>query len=272
MSEKVQNRDRHVDPVELRGIFGENLRSLSRNYPSVAGLCRDLGINRTQFNRYLSGESFPRPDVLHRICNFFDVDARILLEPVENLSPISAGLLSHPEIAEYVGHGSTNLPETEFPSGFYRFSRRAFIDNSLYARGLLYVTRKDGYTLMRGFEPKKAMLHQGLKATKDAREFRGLVLRQEEGIAALVSHRHAMTCTYNFLSKVTSFQANFFEGYATRTVRESVTGRRATRMVYEHLGNQTGEILATARTAGICNREDLSPFHLRLLRPDEQFQ
>src|SRR5680860_341270 len=69
-----------TDPAQLRAIFGDNLRALSADYPSVAGLCRDLGINRTQFNRYLTGESFPRPDVLHRICQFFGTDARILLE------------------------------------------------------------------------------------------------------------------------------------------------------------------------------------------------
>ena len=27
-------------------------------------LCREIGVNRTQFNRYLSGNAFPRPDVL----------------------------------------------------------------------------------------------------------------------------------------------------------------------------------------------------------------
>ena len=68
-------------PADLRNMFGENLRVLAKKYPSISELSRRLGINRTQFNRYLSGESFPRPDVLDRICSFFKVDARILLEP-----------------------------------------------------------------------------------------------------------------------------------------------------------------------------------------------
>jgi transcriptional regulator with XRE-family HTH domain len=70
------------NPAHIRTIFGENLRLLSRDYPSVTALSQNLGINRTQFNRYLYGESFPRPDILERICNFFHVDARILLEPL----------------------------------------------------------------------------------------------------------------------------------------------------------------------------------------------
>jgi transcriptional regulator with XRE-family HTH domain len=59
-------------------MFGANLRELSRRYASISDLSRRLDINRTQFNRYLSGESFPRPDVLDKICEFFGVDARIL--------------------------------------------------------------------------------------------------------------------------------------------------------------------------------------------------
>ena len=73
-------------PAELRSMFGENLRILANDYPSISELSRQLGINRTQFNRYLSGESFPRPDVLWKICDFFEVDARVLLEPVQNIT------------------------------------------------------------------------------------------------------------------------------------------------------------------------------------------
>ncbi|WP_375175530.1 helix-turn-helix domain-containing protein [Pseudooceanicola sp.] len=67
--------------TRVNDIFGNNLRQLvDRRDMRVAPLCRDLGINRTQFNRYLSGESHPRPDVLKRICDFFEVDARVLLQ------------------------------------------------------------------------------------------------------------------------------------------------------------------------------------------------
>ena len=61
-------------------------------------------------------------------------------------------------------------------------------------------------------------------------------MRQEEGVMAVVTHRNALACSFNFLTPETSFQSNLWEGYATRTVREKVTGRRVTRMVYEHLG------------------------------------
>ena len=97
-------------PAELRTVFGDNLRILSRDYPSISELTRRLGINRTQFNRYLSGESFPRPDVLDRICRFFGVDARILLEPVESLTT-NNHVISGPFLSDFLANGTRNIPE-----------------------------------------------------------------------------------------------------------------------------------------------------------------
>ena len=261
-----------ADPASLRQVFGENLRALCAEYASVAGLCRELEINRTQFNRYLSGESFPRPDVLYQICAFFGVDARILLEPVANLAPAANDLLNHDYLDGFFGTDPVDVPESLFPSGFYRFVRRSFIDDDRFVIGLVRITRRDGYTFLRGFEPRNAMQSQGLSVDARNREFRGLVMRQEEGIAVLASHRQSLACSFNFLTPETAFQSNLWEGYATRTVREKVTGRRAARMVYEHLGSNLGAALETGRIAGLVGLEDVPPFHARLLRLEQEFR
>ncbi|MDQ2089115.1 helix-turn-helix domain-containing protein [Marimonas arenosa] len=272
MTTKYGQGTGQMDPAELRSIFGANLRRLSRRYQSVAGLCRELGINRTQFNRYLSGESFPRPDVLYRICGFFGVDARILLEPVEAIQPDNRDLFSHPAVSEFLGHGSVNVAEDEFPSGFYRFSRPSFVNDNQFVVGLVYVFRRDGFCFVRGYEPKEAMRQQGLQTDAASREFRGVFLRQEQGVAALIARHKALTCSFNFLSRVSSYENNFWEGYATRTVRESLNGRRAARMVYEHIQTNQRAIFHTARHGGLTAREDLHPFHAKLLNLDVPFR
>lgn len=251
-------------------MFGANLRHLGRDYSSVSKLCRDLGINRTQFNRYLSGESFPRPDVLHRICTFFKVDARILLHPIEELTS-PHGILNHPWIADYVGAGLEDMPQDVFPDGFYRFSRRSFIESDLIVQGLVFVFRRDHHTFIRGYEAKEAMRQQGLPTDPKTREFRGIILPQEDGVAAIVSHRQTMATSFNYLSRVASFQNHYWVGYATRTVRETVTGCRAARLVYEHIGNDLGDILKVARGAGFSTPEELMPYHRKLLQLDQPF-
>lgn len=257
-------------PSELRNMFGANLRLLSRRYASISELSRQLGINRTQFNRYLSGESFPRPDVLDRICDFFKVDARVLLEPVENLTKGGA-VLNGPFLADYIGKGLNNIPEDYFPSGFYRFSRRSFVNETQFVVGLVYVFRSEEQTYVRGFEAREALRQQGLPTDARAREFRGYVARQEDGVTMLISRYNAMTCSFNYLSRVASFQNNFWLGYVSRTVPEATMGTRAVRMVYEHLGTHAGEVLDAARGAGFRTEDELLPFHKRLLRPSEPF-
>lgn len=261
-----------ADPARLRAVFGENLRTLSADYPSVAGLCRDLGINRTQFNRYLSGESFPRPDVLHRICQFFGTDARILLEPAETARSASFDLLNHPVVAGFFGAEPIKVPQDLFPDGIYRFVRRSFIDETQFVMGLVRVHRDEGYTFLRGYEPRSAMRLQGLSTAAADREYRGIVMRQEEGIMIIVTHRNSLACSFNFLAPETAFQQNLWEGYVTRTVREKVSGIRAARMVYQHLGGDAGAILAAARTTGLVGIEHVPAFHARLLRLDQPFR
>jgi len=258
-------------PAELRDMFGANLRLLSKKYRSISELSRQLGINRTQFNRYLSGESFPRPDVLDRICAFFEVDARILLDPVSKIET-AGSVLNGPILREFAGVGANDFPQEAFPSGFYRFSRRSFINNTQFIIGLVYVFRNNGHTYVRGYEAVEAMVQQGLNPDAPAREFRGYVSLQEEGIAMVISRRNSMTCSFNYLARVASFENNFWVGYVTRTVRESPTGTRAVRMVYEHLGQDRTTIYSVARNSGFVAEDDLLPFHRRLLQPNEPFR
>jgi transcriptional regulator with XRE-family HTH domain len=258
-------------PSELRNTLGANLRELAKSTESISALCRDLGINRTQFNRYLSGESFPRPDVLFRICQYFKVDARIILEPLSDIGVGSKSLLSHPEISDFLSGGVAQLQETIFPAGFYRFVRRSFLDETQFIQGLVYVYRKDGATFLRGFEAKEAMAQQGLPGDAKSREFRGLLLAQEGGIAGLVSRRNALTTSFNFLAQVPSFQNNYWVGYTVRTVRESTTGSRVARLIYEYLGRDGAKVRNAARHSGFCHDSQLVSYERNQLRVGEPF-
>ena len=258
-------------PAQLRNMFGANLRKLSEDFKSVSSLARELGINRTQFNRYLSGESFPRPDVLARICDFFDVDARVLLEPVEEVRQ-GDDLLSGRVLRDFMGDAVRSVSEADFPSGFYRFSRRSFVRDGEFVCGLVEVSREDGGTFLRGFEPKTAMALQGIPPDPRAREYRGYVLKVEDGVAITVTRRGGVTASFNYLNRINSFQNNYWVGYVARTVRESPTGLRMTRLVYEYLPGGFSSALKVARTAGFVKGADLVPYHLRLLQPDDPFR
>ncbi|SFA73552.1 transcriptional regulator, XRE family [Poseidonocella pacifica] len=269
---RTTNKSKPPTPTELRTIFGENLRRLASRHASVAGLCRELGINRTQFNRYLASESFPRPDVLYRICSFFEVDARVLLEPVENIEEAGNDLLTHPQVNDFIGARATEISDELFPVGFYRFTRPSFVESTAYLQGLVYVYRADGYTFVRGYEAREAVALQGLRPDGATREFRGIMIAQNDGVSMLISRRNTLSTSFTYLTRVTSFENNFWVGYTTRTAPEALDSRRAARIVFEHLPTETGPVLRAARQTGLCEIEAVSAFHRKHLRIGEVFQ
>jgi len=66
-------------------IFGRNLRQLCKRVGTIAEVADHLDVNRVQMNRILNGESFPKPGLMKRICDYFQVDARILLQLLSEL-------------------------------------------------------------------------------------------------------------------------------------------------------------------------------------------
>ena len=71
--------------TNIRDVFGRNLASLlSEAGVSVTELSKQTGISRVQVHRMVAQEAFPRADALQRLCGFFDVDARILLEGISD--------------------------------------------------------------------------------------------------------------------------------------------------------------------------------------------
>lgn len=258
-------------PAQLRNMFGANLHTLSAKYPSISALSRELGINRTQFNRYLSGESFPRPDVLARMCDFFSVDARVLLEPIDQVVR-DQGPASSEYLRDFTGPMMQTVPEEDLPSGFYQFTRRSFLRDDQFVRGVILIKRHGEHTFLRGFEPSNAMAMQGIPAAAKAREYRGFVMPIEDGFSATVTRRTGMSASFNYLSRVTSFENNFWAGYAARPVRENSLSRRMTRLVYEFIGKNVSDAMPQARLAGFCALEELVPFHQTLLQPDVPFR
>lgn len=65
--------------------LSQNLQFLCAERPSVAQVCRDIGINHQQFSKYLSGRSRPSPHNLRRIARYFGLSDTALLDPHEGL-------------------------------------------------------------------------------------------------------------------------------------------------------------------------------------------
>lgn len=59
-------------------IFSERLKDLCDSKQSYAQVARDLGINRQQLSRYMSGTTIPRDGLLSAIADYFGVKVQDL--------------------------------------------------------------------------------------------------------------------------------------------------------------------------------------------------
>lgn len=60
--------------MSLRENLAVNLRRLCAAHGSIAAVCREMGVNRQQFDRYLTMDALPNRATTARICAFFGIE------------------------------------------------------------------------------------------------------------------------------------------------------------------------------------------------------
>lgn len=81
--------------------FANNLRLLCSTESSVSAICRQIGVNRQQFSKYLSGAARPSPANMRKIAVHFGVRPAEFHLPTEEFEvhPLVAGKLAGPQVA-----------------------------------------------------------------------------------------------------------------------------------------------------------------------------
>lgn len=80
-----------MDNDERKRNFARNLEVLCKSYSSVAEICRRSGVNRQQFNKYLSGKHLPAGKVRAQIAAFFEVEEEDLFKSAARFDELIEG-------------------------------------------------------------------------------------------------------------------------------------------------------------------------------------
>lgn len=261
-----------ASPAKIRGVFAENLRLLLVASSPISEVCREIRINRSQFHRYLNGEAFPKPDVLHRICQVFKTDARILTEPLAAFNVPSAPVESnrlmslHPEMADYLLVGDDPADTTVMPVGFYRFYRHSFIRPDLLQVGVMLVYEKGGRKFTRGYMIRDVAKIFGINPGRGIdREYRGMVVGNERGVTITASHWQSKSCSFTYLDRVDYVEKSFLFGYCARTMPETTRVFPVCKAIYEYIPNDTRRILAAARESRLLKPHELPELYKEFL-------
>ena len=135
--------------------FSENLRSICADYGSIAQVCREIGINRQQFNRYLNGGGMPSAHNLRRIARHFNLpEAEFFADPDEFTR-------KHILNQKRVARGPVDLMIGPFRDqthglrrylGFYHSHFQTPTWDGMILRSLIWLYEKDGYVMSRSLE------------------------------------------------------------------------------------------------------------------------
>lgn len=255
-----------ASPTELRSVFGRNLRDLCANGPSISALCAEIGINRTQFNRYLSGEAFPRPDILHRICSYFEVDARILLEPLDQLRKAPENPVFDELRDKVLMARSRKVDQEQLPDGMYRIWRGAFSVPGKLVTNLAQIKTKGEVTRFKGYEDRLAPVLRGQGDDQPRRlPYHGVVLQHFDGISIYSEGGLSRAFNISFLEFGLEGQENYYPGFAMLTRRRIDGLNRLTGLVLERLPGDCGLWLRIRREKSVQDIESAPPLVQRAL-------
>lgn len=254
--------------MNVSKVFSVNLRLLTDQVGNVSEVARRLDINRAQYNRYLSGEAYPKPPILSRICDYFGVDARILTDPL-NEQALKAlpepGTGARPSSTSHFWENVAHwLPESHFGApdqkhiedGLYLYWRQSLANKTEFIATPAIIGTTRGLRTFRMYGVKSPVMMTHTLPPRQ-REIRGIVLGQEQGIAIFLPPGQTT------LSSITIYLNNnyrnssvFLTGHTTIARNPRALHSNTARCLLQRLPAEPRSILTAAK-------------HHRYFRPDE---
>ena len=246
-------------PHDTRGIFARNLKLLMGEHGNVAELSRVLDVNRTQLNRFLSGESFPRPDILQRFCDHFNVDARILLEPVESLKGPTTGLKQ--ELEKY-GSGYNYEASRRLNDGFYIFWKLTYGRPQKGQSILTLVKTVDGIQTFSGYMPKASGTYF-MPSDPQKRRAGGIIFPQDDGFSMLAFDPQGRRISLSFMEY--GYMSRLYVGASYLSTGDTPNTQPYVPVAMQQLPPDAQHVLAAARDSGLRPLETIPPAIRELL-------
>ena len=247
--------------MSVLNVFGSNLRLLIRSRGTISAVAAELGISRVQITRFLQSESFPKPNVLQRICRFFGTDARILTEKLgPDLRFTSASTLTHPFLR---GTGLEMVQAqngSRMPAGNYLVTRRGQLRPDLYLMNVLVLREIDGGVYLRGFDPPAGQIgFDGELLSRSQREYRGVVVPQQGRELLLVGNRASLTLEALSVQVITTASAPVWRGLSFALDEIPNNAWTQTPVVLEPVGATMADLRRAVSMRGYVREADLMP-------------
>ncbi|MGR3570531.1 helix-turn-helix domain-containing protein [Brevirhabdus sp.] len=246
----------------------ENLGFACSLFPSIAQVCRRIGVNRQQFNKYLAGSVRPSRHNMRRICDFFGVtEAELLMEP-----PRFAELLSlrrRPGTgAEASPLGPTldrlmrnSAPLDRYCGAYFRYFY-SYSNPGQIIRSFALMMRRENHYLWKNIEREQGAAH----GAKDVYKYEGMAFFLGERIT-VVENEAMLSSSITQMMLYPSYTAGIDYLLGIQTGGPLKRGRKpaASRVLLDYLGQNVDPRRALAQ-CGLFEPDDLDPRIVNLLR------
>jgi Helix-turn-helix len=108
-----------VEKMRIHDIFAANLRSICTKFDSISEVARRVGINRQQFNRYLSGENIPNKNTVGRLAKFLGIDESELFRLRDDYPGASSANINSFSLTRTTGLAMAGGSQNLLAPGYY---------------------------------------------------------------------------------------------------------------------------------------------------------
>lgn len=257
--------------MDVNSVFAANLRELCDPAVPVAQIAREIGISRIQFSRFLKAEAFPKPADLARICRHFEVDARIMLEPLDKLRRENIDERRLTAIQKVFGHADFLAEDQPFPDGLYFVWRRSFMYSDKFVQVPLQVVTRHGVKMAKGYEPVQMYPDRVATNSKSVRQFHGIFLRMRginEFALIFVHQAPFRIVSMMFLTLNAASAHQFYSGYVVVARPAEAGMRRVSNCVFQKVDASVRDLVRLAHRPAWLERSDIPAHILRLIEGD----
>lgn len=206
--------------------FANNLRRMTGEKGTIAQVCRDLGMNRQQFNKYLSGTTLPSPQSLQKLADYFGVDQRAMFYPGEGSHPLSGLEQFDSRAVKILLDTLAGSAKTHFREGCYVIYYPWLRGSSDIVRAIMVVFKVGNLTCFRRYtklaidrqvrDRSTHSRHEGIVIESAGRSF--LLARNMQGAReiSLQSFGSSTTVSNDIVSGLAVLFSAWQEPFATR--------------------------------------------------------
>ena len=215
---------------------------------------------------YSKWRKLSKPGLLNRICNMFDVDERILLQPLADVRQSASGNLPNNKAAQnaldFAMFGNDFVVGQEIahllPDGLFLSIRKTEGTDDYFSVVMAQMKSIDGKRVIKGYLPPGEGMRRRDLGPFRLREFRGIGLTTSKGIVVLWSSlQPTLTLGATFYSFRYFASNRLLHGYRVVFTDKTMAELKLAPMVLEPIEPTYKAILSAGRLVGVRRGDEL---------------